>query len=130
MPWAGDRVAAAGPWRREAPIDFEFDPVVAVTGTTDYFVFAAATCDADRANIDPASGQPCATLGAPLVDLVANDNNLGLRVAHDLSPRYAHSALALARIRRQRRHGNPAAAERARTTRRPPGACLALLSLG
>jgi hypothetical protein len=63
----------------ETSAEYEFDPVVGLTGT-DYFIFAAATCDADRANIDPASGQPCATLGAPLIDLVANDNNLGLRV--------------------------------------------------
>ena len=61
-------------------VEFEFDPGVTLTGTTDYFVFAVATCDADRANIDPASGQHCATLGAPVIDLVANDNNLGLRV--------------------------------------------------
>ena len=89
-PVAGTALPVYTPWTPDAStpqdvppggaIEFEFDPVVPPTGTTDYFVFAATTCDADRANIDPASGQPCATLGAPLLDLVANDNNLGLRV--------------------------------------------------
>jgi hypothetical protein len=79
VPWAG-----TGSPPQDVPpgaaIEFEFGPGFALTGTTAYFVFAAATCATDRANIDPASGQPCASLGAPLVDLVANDNNLGLRV--------------------------------------------------
>jgi hypothetical protein len=78
-PWAAPaspaQDVAAG-----AAVDFEFDPGVPLTGTTPYFFFAAATCEADRANIDTASGQPCATLGAPLLDLAANDNNLGLRI--------------------------------------------------
>jgi hypothetical protein len=50
-----------------------------------YVVLAAATCPGDRANSDPAAGLPCAWPGSPpaddreLTDLVANDNNLGLR---------------------------------------------------
>lgn len=54
-------------------------------------VLAAASGPADRANGDPAAGLPCAfplVLGLPvpptdverLLDLVANDNNMGLRV--------------------------------------------------
>ena len=45
-----------------------------------YLVFAQATCDDDRANTDTATGLPCSALPTPLVDVVANDNNLGLRV--------------------------------------------------
>ncbi|MDB5914327.1 MAG: hypothetical protein JWP22_3002, partial [Ramlibacter sp.] len=45
-----------------------------------YLLFAQATCAADRANTDPALSLPDASLSAPLPDLVANDNNLGLRV--------------------------------------------------
>ena len=43
-----------------------------------YLVLAQATCGGDRANTD--ADLPCARLSTPLVDLVANDNNLGLRV--------------------------------------------------
>lgn len=64
-----------------AAVDFAFNPVGATAGTK-YFVLAQATCDEDRSNFDatvPAEAQPCATLTTPLIDLVANDNNLGLR---------------------------------------------------
>jgi len=43
-------------------------------------VLAQATCEDDRANTDPASSLPCSQLPTPLIDLVANDNNLGLIV--------------------------------------------------
>jgi hypothetical protein len=43
-------------------------------------VLAVATCPADRANVDPATHLPTATERTPIVDLVAGDNNLGLRV--------------------------------------------------
>lgn len=50
-----------------------------------YVVLAEATCGDDYANIDPATLLPCSTLtDTPLVDLVANDNNLGLRVIGEL----------------------------------------------
>jgi hypothetical protein len=42
-------------------------------------ILAEATCEADRANTDPNSALPCATTATPIVDLVAGDNNLGLR---------------------------------------------------
>jgi hypothetical protein len=42
-------------------------------------LFAMATCTDDRANTDPETNLPCARLPVPLADLVAGDNNLGLR---------------------------------------------------
>jgi hypothetical protein len=45
-----------------------------------YLVLAEATCPADRANTDPATMLPCATHSTSIADLVAGDNNLGLRV--------------------------------------------------
>jgi len=46
---------------------------------THYLVLAQATCAADRANTDVLSGLPCSLQRTPLVDLVANDNNVGVR---------------------------------------------------
>lgn len=43
-------------------------------------ILAAATCPADRANTDVATGFHCSTMDTPIVDLVAGDNNLGLRL--------------------------------------------------
>lgn len=45
-----------------------------------YLILAAASCPADRANIDPVTMLPCACNPTPITDLVAGDNNLGLRV--------------------------------------------------
>jgi hypothetical protein len=50
-----------------------------------WLVLAEASCPADRANTDPAAALPCGeaawwTDPELLTDLVANDNNLGLRV--------------------------------------------------
>jgi hypothetical protein len=47
---------------------------------TRYLVLAQATCEDDRANTDPAPALPCSYLPTRLIDLVANDNNLGLIV--------------------------------------------------
>jgi hypothetical protein len=47
---------------------------------TNYLLLAQATCPDDRPNIDPATGSPCSQKPTPLIDLVPNDNNLGLRV--------------------------------------------------
>jgi len=47
---------------------------------TRYIVFAQATCADDRANTDTATNLPCSRQATQLVDLVANDNNLGLAV--------------------------------------------------
>ena len=43
-------------------------------------IFAEATCPADRANSDQATALPCSAQPTPIVDLVAGDNNLGLRL--------------------------------------------------
>jgi hypothetical protein len=40
---------------------------------------AAATCSADPANTEASPAVPCSTLSTPIVDLVAGDNNIGLR---------------------------------------------------
>jgi hypothetical protein len=45
-----------------------------------YLVLAAATCPADLANTDPTTGLPCSSAPTPIMDLVAGDNNLGLRL--------------------------------------------------
>ena len=47
-------------------------------GPGTYAILAAATCDADRSNIDKRTGYPCATVKSPTNILVACDNNLGL----------------------------------------------------
>jgi hypothetical protein len=49
-------------------------------GAGRHLVLAHATCADDRANTDPATLFPCSLQATPLVDLVANDNNLGLVV--------------------------------------------------
>lgn len=80
-PWPAATLASLSPQDIPAGSAAEFEfAAPPSTPPARYFVFAAATCDADRSNIDPASGQPCATLATPLVDLIANDNNLGLRI--------------------------------------------------
>ncbi len=45
-----------------------------------YLVMAEATCADDRSNSDKATRLPCSDRPTPLIDLVANDNNLGLLV--------------------------------------------------
>lgn len=57
--------------------DFTFDPP---PPGTRYLVLAQATCGDDLANTDTTTALPCSQLPTPLVDLVANDNNLGLIV--------------------------------------------------
>jgi hypothetical protein len=65
------------PGAQPAEFDFTFDPPPAGTR---YLVLAQATCGDDLANSDPATQLPCSQLLTRLVDLVANDNNLGLIV--------------------------------------------------
>jgi hypothetical protein len=43
-----------------------------------YAILAAASCDGDPSNIDPATGHPCLTVPGPIELLVGCDNNLGL----------------------------------------------------
>jgi hypothetical protein len=47
---------------------------------TRYLVLAEANGPKDPSNINPATGLPCAAAGTPITDLVAGDNNLGLRL--------------------------------------------------
>lgn len=48
------------------------------SGPQQYAILAAASCDRDLSNIDPATGHPCVTVPGPIELLVACDNNLGL----------------------------------------------------
>jgi hypothetical protein len=59
-----------------------FGPFMHAPPTKRYIVLAEATCEDDRANIDPATFLPCSQRKTKLVDLVPNDNNLGLRVVN------------------------------------------------
>jgi len=45
-----------------------------------YLILVQATCAADRANSDPMAGFACSIHRVRLIDLVPNDNNLGLRL--------------------------------------------------
>lgn len=75
------RAVAAGP--TAAPTEFRFKAVLNGTPLSgDYCVKAAASSAEDRSNIDPLSGLPSAQGSVPVADLVANDNNLALRVMH------------------------------------------------
>jgi hypothetical protein len=47
---------------------------------TRLLILAVADCTADPANTNSNAGLPCAQDPAPIIDLVAGDNNLGLRV--------------------------------------------------
>jgi hypothetical protein len=60
-----------------AKFDFTFNPPPAGTR---YLVLAQATCGDDLANTDQATALPCSQLPTKLIDLVPNDNNLGLIV--------------------------------------------------
>ena len=76
-PCAQTSVASASVAAGAPPVDFKFTHSPPATR---YVVFAAATCAADPANTDAATGFPCSFQPTPLVDLVSGDNNLGLRV--------------------------------------------------
>jgi len=78
-----------GPWRALPPSapqlvrtggnPVAFGPFALPVQAGRRLILAEATCVADRANTDQASGMPCAMHPTPLVDVVAGDNNLGLR---------------------------------------------------
>jgi len=55
-----------------------FGPFTWTAAAGHYAILAAASCSADRSNIDPATGYPCVTVPSPIAVLVACDNNLGL----------------------------------------------------
>ncbi|MCP3442564.1 hypothetical protein [Bradyrhizobium sp. CCGUVB14] len=61
------------------PVEFDFTFNPPPSGTR-YLVLAIATCVDDAANTDPTTLFPCSQLPTELIDLVPNDNNLGLIV--------------------------------------------------
>ena len=61
------------------PASFNFAAVPLPVGKR-YLLLARASCSDDLANIDTTTNLPCSQQPTPLVDLVANDNNLGLLV--------------------------------------------------
>lgn len=62
--------------------DVTFGPFGNLPAPGTYLFFAEATCADDRANSDAAAALPCSTKPTRIVDLVAGDNNLGLRVVN------------------------------------------------
>ncbi len=58
---------------------FVFRPAPPQAGNR-YLLFAQATCADDPANTVAATGLACSNQPTPLIDVVANDNNIGLRV--------------------------------------------------
>jgi hypothetical protein len=68
-------IAPGGAGRRFGPFRWPG----AVAGVS-YAILVAATTFADESNLDPAAGLPCATSPCDVAELVAFDNNLGLRI--------------------------------------------------
>lgn len=66
----------------EPPVEFDFTFNPPSSGTR-YLLLAIATCADDAANTDPTTSFPCSQLPTELIDLVPNDNNLGLIVVGD-----------------------------------------------
>jgi hypothetical protein len=62
---------------------FAFASVPPVPPAKRYVVLAVADCDDDRANTNPLADLECSRRKTPLIDLVAGDNNLALRVFKD-----------------------------------------------
>jgi len=73
-PGPGKTVGAGAP-----PVNFDFTFNPPPAGTR-YLVLAIATCGDDLANTDTTTSLPCSQLPTELIDLVSNDNNLGLIV--------------------------------------------------
>jgi len=77
-PSVGPQTVPAG-----APaVSFTLAPTSPLSPGTRYIIVAQTTCADDAANTDATTGLPCSssTQQTELVDLIANDNNLGLRV--------------------------------------------------
>jgi len=68
----GQSIAAGG--------EKTFGPFAHTPPAKRYLILAQATCNADPANTDLATGLPCSYLETNLKDLVAGDNNLALRL--------------------------------------------------
>jgi hypothetical protein len=71
---------AVPPWPAPAVVFPPFDAPPAQPAGKRVWILAIADCTADRANTNPATSYPCSTRAVSIVDLVAGDNNLGLRV--------------------------------------------------
>jgi hypothetical protein len=68
-------IAAGSSGRRFGPFRWQ-----GAAAGTHYAILAAATTFADESNLDPAAGLPCATSSCDVGELVAFDNNLGMRI--------------------------------------------------
>jgi hypothetical protein len=69
------------PWPGpEPPVSFGPYTLPSKPTGTRLLLVAEATCATDRANSDTVTALPCSTQATPLVDLIAGDNNLGLRL--------------------------------------------------
>jgi hypothetical protein len=71
---------AVPPWPAPAVAFPSFAAPPAQPAGKRVWILAIADCAADRANTNPATSYPCSTKAVSIVDLVAGDNNLGLRV--------------------------------------------------
>jgi hypothetical protein len=71
---------AVAPWPAPAVAFPSFAAPPAQPAGKRVWILAIADCAADRANTNPATSYPCSTKAVSIVDLVAGDNNLGLRV--------------------------------------------------
>jgi len=67
-------------------VDVIFGPFETLPAPDDYLFFAEATCANDKANTDTTTFLPCSTQPTRIVDLVAGDNNLGLRIFNIKAP--------------------------------------------
>jgi hypothetical protein len=72
--------AAVPPWPAAAVSFGPFMAPPAQPATKRVWILAIADCACDRANSNPLTSLPCSISPLSIVDLVAGDNNLGLRV--------------------------------------------------
>ena len=72
-----DGPRAVGPW--PAVTRFRVNGLPTAPRGRRLLIMAVARCDGDPSNIDQSTGLPCSSVPTPIVDLVAGDNNLGLR---------------------------------------------------
>src|SRR4029077_9777629 len=90
--------AAVPPWPAPAVSFGTFMAPPAQPATKRVWILAIADCACDRANSNPLTSLPCSISPLSIVDLVAGDNNLGLRV---ISQPLIHALLARFRTRRK-----------------------------
>jgi hypothetical protein len=80
-PWTPCNPQPSVPKNIAAGAQTSFGPFAfAPPGGARYLVLAQATCADDKANIDPTTMLACSHMPTALLDLVPNDNNLGLLV--------------------------------------------------